>query len=217
MKKKYYLFKLNLTSLNILSIMIFVFMMLISTILFDFSILVFDNWFYLLFWYLIYTFIHEILHAFSYILNGAKFNKITFGIMLEKGILYCLCKQNISRKNILISSICPLVVIGFITYVISIIYDSSLLMLLSCLNIAGSAGDIVTFMYLIKIKNFEFSEMDDPTMFSVYSSRDISKIKHFGLKYIGKEDNIKRTDFRKIDVSLVSILILVFLFLMSFN
>lgn len=217
MKKKYYLFKLNLTTLNILSIIIFGFMMLISCIFFDFNILIINNWFNLVFWYLIYTLLHEILHALSYFINGAKFNIITFGIMLEKGILYCLCKQNINKKNILISSICPLVVLGFITYIISIICDNSLLMFLSCLNIAGSVGDIITFMFLSKIKNFEFSEMDNPTMFAVYSNKDISKIKHFGLSYVGKEDNIKRVDLKKIDISIFSIVIIIFLFIMAFN
>lgn len=218
MKKRYYLFKLNLTILNILSIIIFVFMLIISSIFFNFDFLnLSSNWFGLLFWYLLYTFLHEILHAISYILNGAKFNKVTFGILLEKGILYCLCKQNISKKNILISSICPLFFIGFVTYIISIIYNLPLLMFMSILNIAGSAGDIVTFMYLRKIKSFEFTEMDDPTMFALYSSKDVSKIKHFGLKFIGRQDNVKRQDFKKVDISIISILLMLFLLIMSFN
>ena len=218
MKKRYYLFKLNLTTLNILSIIIFVFMLIISSLFFEFNIMnLSNNWFGLLFWYLVYAFIHEILHAISYVVNGAKFNKVTFGILLEKGILYCLCKQNISKKNILISSVCPLVVIGLVTYIISIIYNLPLLMFMSILNIAGSAGDIVTFMYLRKIKSFEFTEMDDPTTFALYSSKDVSKIKHFGLKFVGRQDSIKRQDFKKIDISIVSILLMLFLLIMSFN
>ena len=216
MKKKYYLFKLNLTVLNILSIIIFVIMMLVSHFILGFSN-IFDNWFNILFWYLLYTILHEILHSLSYVLNGAKFNKVTFGIMLEKGILYCLCKQNISKRNILISSICPLFIIGVFTYIVSIIFDNSLLMFLSCLNICGSIGDIITFIFLSKIKDFEFTEIDDPTMFAVYCNKDISKIKHFGLEYIGKSDSVKRLDFKKIDVSIFSIIILLFLFIMSFN
>ena len=218
MKKRYYLFKLNLTTLNILSIIIFVFMLIISSLFFEFNIMnLSNNWFGLLFWYLVYAFIHEILHAISYVVNGAKFNKVTFGILLEKGILYCLCKQNISKKNILISSVCPLVVIGLVTYIISIIYNLPLLMFMSILNIAGSAGDIVTFLYLRKIKSFEFTEMDDPTTFALYSSKDVSKIKHFGLKFVGRQDSIKRQDFKKIDISIVSILLMLFLLIMSFN
>ena len=218
MKKRYYLFKLNLTALNILSIIILVFLLIISSLFFEFNIMnLSNNWFGLLFWYLVYAFIHEVLHAFSYVINGAKFNKVTFGILLEKGILYCLCKQNISKKNILISSVCPLVVIGFLTYIISIIYNLPLLMFMSILNIAGSAGDIVTFLYLRKIKSFEFTEMDDPTTFALYSSKDVSKIKHFGLKFVGRQDSIKRQDFKKIDISIVSILLMLFLIIMSFN
>lgn len=214
MKKNYYLFKLNLKVLNILSIIIFIFMMFISYIFFDFSILFFN--FNILFWYLLYLVLHEVLHCLSYVLNGGKFSKITFGIMLEMGILFCLCKQNISKRNILISSMCPLFVIGIFTYIISVIINSNLLMLLSCLNICGSVGDIFTFLFLMKLDNFEFTEMDDPTMFGIYCNKDISRTKHFGITYVDKKEFVDRNDFKKIDVSFISILIIVFLFIISF-
>lgn len=217
MKKRYYLFKFNLTVLNILSIIILVFMIMISYFIFEYNFLNINNWFILLLYYLIYTIIHEIIHAISYIINGAKSNKITFGIMLEKGILYCLCKQNINRRNILISLMSPLILIGIITYIISIIYKSPLLMLLSILNISGCVGDIVTFLFLRKIKKFEFTEIDDPTMFAVYSNKDVSKISHFGLKFAGKQDTLKRGEFKKIEVSAVSIMLIVFLIIMALN
>ncbi len=50
----------------------------------------------------VYLIIHELLHGFSYIIHGANPKKVVFGACLEKGVFYCLCKQNISRKNILI-------------------------------------------------------------------------------------------------------------------
>ena len=191
--------------------------MFINAPFFEYNFLNINNWFILLLYYLIYTIIHEIIHAISYIINGAKSNKITFGIMLEKGILYCLCKQNINRRNILISLMSPLILIGIITYIISIIYKSPLLMLLSILNISGCVGDIVTFLFLRKIKKFEFTEIDDPTMFAVYSNKDVSKISHFGLKFAGKQDTLKRGEFKKIEVSAVSIMLIVFLIIMALN
>lgn len=220
--KKYYLYKFDLFKLNVFSIILFFVMYLISLIFFDYNLffdLIFEktNWFLLLLCYLIYVLLHEMVHALSYVINGASFKKITFGMMLEKGILYCLCKQNISKKNILISSIMPLVILGFIVYIIGAIYNSKFLMLLSMLNISGCAGDIITFMFISKLKNVEFSEMDDPTYFAIYSSKDISKKKYFGLKYIGKKDSIKRDDLRKVVVSAFSIFLLLFLIIISFN
>lgn len=221
MKKKYYLFKFDFLFINIFSIVLFIFMYLISYLFFDYNIfssLLFDktNWFLIFFYYLLYTFIHELLHSIAYILGGAKFKNITFGIMLEKGILYCLCKQNISKRNILVSTMFPLFFIGIITYIIGVIYNYDILTLLSIFNIAGCSGDIIMFIFISKLKNIEFSEFDDPVYFAIYSNKDVSKVKHIGLKYEGKVEKIKREDKRKIVVSFFSILLLLFLLIISF-
>lgn len=222
MKKKYYLFKFDFLLINIFSLFLFFLMYLISYFIFDYNIfssLLFDktNWFLILFYYLLYTFLHELLHAIAYIIGGAKAKNITFGIMLEKGILYCLCKQNISKRNILTSTMFPLFFIGIVTYIIGVTYNLDILTLLSIFNISGCSGDIVMFMFISKLKNIEFSELDDPVYFAIYSGKDVSKIKHFGLKYEGKVEKIKREDKRKIVVSIFSIFLLLFLLFISFS
>ena len=221
MKKRYYLFKFDFFIVNVFSIILLIIMFLISNYFFEYNIfsdLYFKktNWFLLLFLYLVYTFIHELLHAFAYIINGAKVKNITFGMMLEKGILYCLCKENISKKNILMSTIFPLFFLGLVTYIIGIVCHIDLLVLLSILNISGCSGDILMFMYILKLKNIEFSEMDDPVCFAIYSVKDVSKVKHLGLKYLNKKDGIKRADKRKIVVSAFSIFLILFLLIISF-
>ena len=83
---------------------------------------------------------------------------------------------------------------------------------------------MLSFSYLLecievmvsKIKAIEFSELDDPIYFGIYTNKDVSKINHFGLKYRGKDDKIKREDKRKIVISVFSILLLLFLFIISF-
>ena len=223
MKRKfYYLFKLNGFIINLLPVLILVFMTLITYNVFDYEYLsiVLENdvnYFSFFFLILLYCILHEIIHGLSYFINGAKFKNITFGIMLEKGILYCLCKQNISKRNILISSIAPLILIGFVTYFIGIYFNLPLLVLLSIFNMSGCSGDIVTFMFISRLKDVQFSEFDDPICFALYSSNDLSKYKPFGLKYVGKKDDIKRSDFRKVVVSVISIFILLFLLIISFN
>jgi len=55
--------------------------------------------------YIVYKILYEILHSIGYLIYGAKWNKIRFRVCLEKSIMCCLCKQNITRKNILESLI----------------------------------------------------------------------------------------------------------------
>ena len=70
----------------------------------------------------------------------------------------CLCKQNISKKNILISLLFPFIFIGVITYVIGVLFNNSVLIWLSILNISGCSGDLMMFLGLLRLKNFEYSE-----------------------------------------------------------
>jgi hypothetical protein len=154
--------------------------------------------------------LHEILHALGYLLYGANFKKITFGMELEKGVFYCLCKEDISRKNILNSVLFPLFYIGILTLIIGIIFKLPLLTVLSLLNISGATADIMYFMFIIKLdKNIKFSELDDGTSFAILSDEDVSKVKHIGLEYVGKINNIERNDFKKIKVSKLSYIVLI--------
>ena len=152
-----------------------------------------------------YLFLHELLHSLAYVLYGGKFSKIIYGISLELGVLYCLCKQNIARNNILHSLMYPLFFIGIVTYVISIIFNLPVLLTLSIFNLSGCSGDIIMFMFISKLdNNIEFTEMDDPISFAIYSDKYVSKVSHFGLKYIGVKESVSRKDFTKIKISKTS-------------
>ena len=152
-----------------------------------------------------YMILHELLHALGYIVNGAKSEKITFGMELEKGVLYCLCKQDVSRNNILNASMYPLFWIGIVTFIISIIFKMPLLLLLSVINISGAAGDIMYFVFISKLdKNVMFSELDDGTSFAILSEQDISQTNHFGLEFIEKVNEIPRKDFKRVKITRLS-------------
>lgn len=201
-KKKYYLFQLKTMELNVVSLILIVLMFLI-TIALQVPFEIDDKTFAITFAFMVpYFLLHEILHSVSYVLNGAKFKNVTYGAHLEKGVLCCLCKQNITRKNILISLLFPFVIIGVITYVIGVLINSPVLILLSIMNISGCSGDIMMFLGLSKIKGFEYSEYDDPTSFGLYTSEDLSNKKMFGIKYVGSTDKLDRNDLRKIDINL---------------
>lgn len=217
MKKEYYIFKIKLKVLNILANVSFI-------VLFGIIYLFFPNIIFKFFEYfnnskfcilflpitMLYMGLHEVLHAIGYLIYGANFKKITFGMELEKGVFYCLCKQDISRKNILNSVLFPLFYIGIITLIIGIIFKLPLLVVLSLLNISGATADIMYFMFIIKLdKNIKFSELDDGTSFAILSDKDVSKVKHIGLEYMGKKDKIERNDFQKIKVSKLSYIVLI--------
>ena len=162
-----------------------------------------------------YLVLHELLHSLAYVIYGGKFNKIIYGIELEKGILYCLCKQNITKKNILHSLLFPLIIIGVITLIISIMFKLPLLLLLSLFNLSGCSGDLVMYAFISRLPNdIEFSELDDSTSFAIYTDKNISKISHFGIKYIKECNDISRKDLEKIKVSKLSKIILIILIIL---
>lgn len=197
---------MKIIPLQVLSIILFLFMVMVTSF-FDNVFLIDD--FYLVFILLIpYLFLHECLHALSYVLNGADFKNITFGIHLEKGIMCTLCKENISKRNILISLIFPFIFIGVITYILGIYFNNDVLVWLSIFNISGCSGDLMMFFDLIKIKNFEYSEYDNPLAFGIYTDEDLSDKKLFGLKYIGSKVDLEKNDFKKLSVSKVSLIFL---------
>jgi len=212
MKKEYYVFKMNLVMLNVMAIIIAV-VVGVAAYLIDSNLVMrcfalFDDTkmsLLLLPSMLGYMILHELLHALGYIVNGAKSEKITFGMELEKGVLYCLCKQDVSRKNILNASMYPLFFIGIVTFVVSIIFKMPLLLLLSVINISGAAGDIMYFIFISKLdKNVMFSELDDGTSFAILSEQDISKTNHFGLEFIEKVNEIPRKDFKRVKITRLS-------------
>ena len=208
-KKKYYLFEMKGMFLQILSIVILIIMVFLTYLL-NHNIRVTDVDLILIFFLMIpYLVFHEILHSLSYVLNGAKFKNITYGVHIEKGVLCCLCKQNISKRNILISLITPFVVIGVVTYIIGMILNNFLLIALSIINISGCSGDLIMFFDFLKLKDFEYSEYDNPMAFGIYTKNDLSNTKLLGLKFIKKEDQLEIKDLRKVSISKFSIIVLI--------
>lgn len=222
MEKKYYLFKMNLVILQVISTIILI-TMIITTYLIHSNIIIelFESFTnmknYLLIIPIIfgYSTLHEILHSIGYVIYGAKIKNITYGMELEKGVFYCLCKQDISKKNILNSLMYPLFYIGILTYIIGMMFEIPILVFLSIINISGAAGDIIYFLFIIKLnKEVMFSEYDDCVSFALLSAEDISKYKHFGLHFIGTQDNIKRDDYKKIKISKLSFIMIILCFIL---
>lgn len=207
MKKKYYIFEMDMWWLQIVSAIILILLLFFTYYIYP-EFTIFDNSFAIAFIFMIpYMILHELLHSIAYVINGAKFKNITYGMHLEKGILCCLCKQNIGKKNILISLLSPFILIGVLTYIIGIFINNQLLVILSIFNLSGCAGDLIMFISLSKLKNFEFSEYDNPLAFGLCSNEDLSKIELKGLKYIDCSTKLDKKDRKKIKISKSSIYI----------
>ena len=208
MKKKYYMFRMNIGLLNIFSLVLIALLCFVYYLIYGNQSLeiLHDNIKLVLLLYGPYLLLHEILHSIAYVLNGANFKKITYGIHLEKGILCCLCKQNISKINILISLLCPFFFIGVVTLILGIVLNVPVLVILSLFNISGCMGDFMMFYYLFRLKDYEFSEYDDPIAFGLYTDKDFGKIKMVGIDYVEKKEKLERNDLRKIVISKESII-----------
>lgn len=217
----YYTYTLNMTILNILSIILFIF---VGGLIYlierydNYSItLPISTFFILMFAWLI---IHELLHGLAFALfKEVKKENITFGMFLEKGIFYCMCKQNIGKKIILTSLLFPLTIIGVITLIIGMIINNYELVFLSILNIVSSIGDIVMTIYFLKCpKDIIYLDLDDCTSFTVLSNKSLDHIQVPGIvlakKGLYDKKKMYSKDKRKLVISKLSYILLIIILLL---
>ena len=212
MQEKKYFYEMDLKIINVLPLVILGILVLITFLIYKIFNLTFNitdlEYSITLILLLPYFILHEILHSIGYVINGANYKYITFGMHLERGVLCCSCKQTIEKRTIMASLVYPLIIIGIITYVIGIIIGSEILIILSIANISGCAGDIIMFYNFLKIKNFKFFEYDDPTAFGLISKEELNKRKFIGLN-LKEEKDFKQTIDKKISISKTTILMMI--------
>ncbi|MBQ3297905.1 MAG: DUF3267 domain-containing protein [Bacilli bacterium] len=202
--KKAYVYKMKLVPANILGTVILVLLILFSILIkADFHIS--GNFWILLITLILYLCLHEFLHGIGYLIGGTKRKNIAYGICLEKGILYCMAYQELTKKNILISLQMPFVVIGVITYIISYIFNLPYLMFLSIVNLVGACMDLVMFIYISKLdKDVIYSESGEPDQFVLISSEDLTKKKSKYFEIVDVKD-YKKEDYRFKDIKKITI------------
>ena len=204
--KKYYVYEMNINILNVMSMVLFAFMLILTYVLNGDMRFEYQELALMLMLMIPYLILHELIHALAYIINGASPKRITFGAHLEKSVLCCLCKQNVKKRNILISLVSPFILIGVVTYILGIVLNNTMLTYLSIMNISGCSGDLMMFLAFLKLKDFEYAEYDNPISFGLYSKKDLSKEKMLGLKYIETKNKLKQDDLKKISISKVSMI-----------
>lgn len=192
--KKAYLFKMKLIPANLLAIAIFIIMMTITYSCFGiyFSPLELEiSMILIVFWFIL----HELFHGLGFYLTGVKRKNIKYGIALEKGILYTMALQEVSKKGILVSLQMPFMVIGVITYIIGVCFNLNILTFLSIANITGAALDIVMFFYIATIKDIIYSETGKPDEFVLITKKDLQKQKHLFLE-VKEVKEYKKQDYK---------------------
>ncbi len=216
--KNYYKYELNMLVANILSLVMMIVPIVILEIIGINVYTSLSNGF-LLISLLIYFIIHELLHALGFSLFAKNKKSLKFGIKLEKGVLYALCQESISKYGIIISLLLPLVLLSFVVFPISLLLKLNLLTLLSIANFGGAIGDILMFFLIIKEpKDIEYIDYNSDIGMYLLSKNDLSNIKSFGLKLTESGDSKnKRTDesIKRLYVSRTSAIILAVLIFIS--
>lgn len=219
-KIKYYTYQLDMKILNILAIILFIGMMVVMYLVgYSFSGIVDYNLLVLFILMFAWLMLHEVLHGIGFCLfKEVNKKNIVFGMALEKGVFYCMCKQKINKKVIFVSLLFPVTIIGIITLILGIIVNNDLLVYLSIFNIVGSIGDIVMSFYFSKCpKDVIYLDLDDCTSFTVLSKNELDDIKVPGIKLVnsGKYDsNMKAKDKRRLVISKESWYVLIIIFIL---
>ena len=212
---KYYRYSMDMKKLNVFCFVLFIPIFFFIYFLGIGSYINFTSLVLYFFW----MFLHEFLHGIGFSFGNINRKNIVYGANLEKGIFYCMCKELISKKNIMISLMFLFVFIVVLTLFVGFVINSPILIILSLFNIAGCAGDIAMFFSFLFLPGFSYIDLDDCTGFVLVSKSDLSKHKLFGMNLVevGNYDSLSLAqDYKKITVSKLSwiifIVMLVFLF-----
>lgn len=208
---KYYKYSMNVKVFNVICTLGYIPLFIIICLL---NILEYVDLYFLAVYFL-WMFLHEFIHGIGFSLSkGVLHKNIVYGACFEKGIFYCMCKQRISKRGIMVSLMLPFLLIGVVTLVIGFIFNLPILILLSLFNILGCVGDIIMFISFIKMPFADYLDLDDCTGFVLISDKDLSKYKLFGLDLIEVGDISKlesAKDYKKITISKLSLIIFIVL------
>lgn len=86
--------------------------------------------------------VHELIHGLTWMLvTHSGFSHLRFGFMT--GAVYCHIDVPMTKRAYVIGALMPLLLVGVVPYVISIIVGSWLLMLIAAIMIGSAMGDVM--------------------------------------------------------------------------
>lgn len=213
--KKYYKFELNMILMNILVIVIYIGIYILCGVFNPSLLNLGTNTDAALFFLgmIGYFILHEIVHGIGYSIFAKDKKNIKFGIMLERGVLYAMCQEEISRKGIIVSLLLPIFVLTFFTGIIGTIFHLNFLINYSILNLVGAIGDITMFIFLLRLpKDITYIDYDNVIGAYFISDEDLSKYSSKSMKFIesGKHNkSLINKELKRIYISKTSLIILV--------
>ena len=181
---KYYKFELSMAWANVLSVILLVLGMIVALFTYGgfFSA---NSSGFMLFELLIYLVIHELLHGIAFSCFCKNKSNVKYGAMLEKGVLYAMCQERISKKGAFISLMAPTVVLTFIALIPACIFRIDTLVMLAIFNLSGAAGDLLMTLFLTKLpKDIQYIDYDNVIGFYLLSKKDLSKYNSPYVKYV---------------------------------
>ncbi len=105
--------------------------------------------------FLLGTFIHEFIHFIGFLsLTEAKLPDIKVGFKYFSPYVYC--KKIVRLTGFRIAIILPVILTGIIPILIGFYIESLMLINVGCLLTAGGMGDIIGFLYMVKIPGCAF-------------------------------------------------------------
>ena len=202
--EKYYKYSMDIKSASIVGLtpLLLLFIFPVSLGLFGIGMAIL--WFIL----------HEIIHGIGFMMGkGVKARNVVYGIALEKGVFYCMCKQRIKKSVIITSLLLPLVIIGIGTLILGAYLNNYLLTTLSIMNLCGACMDFFMLLFIIKLPaSAEYIDFDDMTSFTFISKEDLSKYKSFAIKLeevgVYKEEEMYPKDKRLLTITKTSWVVL---------
>ena len=138
----------NIISVLILAIssviMIVCFMSIYDTFQIDLS-------FKIIGWLIALIIIHEVIHGLTWSLFcEQKWKSIQFGIMWKLLTPYCCCLEVLPWKTYILGGLMPFFVLGVGGYILALWLGSGTVLILSILNVAGAAGDLIVAYRILK-------------------------------------------------------------------
>ena len=100
------------------------------------------------------TVVHELVHGITWAaFTRDHFKDIAFGFMAQYLTPYCACKVPLGRKAYIMGALMPLITLGIIPFVISLITGSFPLLIISIIMILAAGGDVMIVLNVLKYKS----------------------------------------------------------------
>lgn len=107
--------------------------------------------------------LHELIHGVTFAFFSKKGVKsIKFGVIWNKLTPYCHCKEPLLLKYYIIGGAMPMIILGFIPFVYSLIFGNFILLIFAFFCTVGAIGDLII-IYMLRNEDRNNMVLDHPS------------------------------------------------------